>query len=98
MTVVYDPEKTHQLKVWDVQYRDDPAPLDETCSCPTCRNYSRAYLRHLFTSGEILAMRLNTYHNLFFYQQLMAGLRDAISGGRLGDHVASLGLCETAVG
>ncbi len=72
---------TGKVSIKRSQYREDAAPLDEDCPCPTCRNYSRGYLRHLFASGEILAMRLNTYHNLFFYQQLMAGARAAIEEG-----------------
>ena len=66
-------------------YRDDTRPLDQACGCYTCSNYSRAYLRHLDQAGEILASRLNTIHNLFFYLQLMADLRDAIGRGQLGE-------------
>jgi queuine tRNA-ribosyltransferase len=64
------------------EYRDDPAPLDGECDCETCRGYSRAYLRHLFLSGEILASRLNTLHNLAYYLRLMADMRSAIDQGR----------------
>lgn len=60
-------------------YRDDPRPLDEKCSCYTCRNFSRAYLRHLFTSREILAYQLNSIHNLHYYCSLMSAMRNAIS-------------------
>jgi queuine tRNA-ribosyltransferase len=60
------------------RYREDPAPIDEHCRCYTCRNYSRAYLRHLFTSREILAYQLNTIHNLHFYVHLMQEIREAI--------------------
>jgi queuine tRNA-ribosyltransferase len=63
------------------QYRSDPRPLDPACRCETCRDYSRAYLRHLFVSNEILASRLNTIHNLAFYLGLMASMREAIAGG-----------------
>jgi len=63
--------------------RTDPGPLDPDCPCETCRNYSRAYLRHLYASGEILAARLHTIHNLTFYLGLMRRLREAISEGRL---------------
>ncbi|MDW7771465.1 MAG: tRNA guanosine(34) transglycosylase Tgt [Desulfobulbaceae bacterium] len=59
-------------------YRDDPKPPDEQCSCYTCRHYSRAYLRHLFMSKEILAYQLNSIHNLFYYCSLMAEMRHAI--------------------
>jgi queuine tRNA-ribosyltransferase len=63
------------------QYRADPRPLDPACSCETCAHYSRAYLRHLFVSNEILASRLNTIHNLAFYLDLMKSLREAIAAG-----------------
>lgn len=63
------------------EFRLDPGPLDPECDCYTCKNYSRAYLRHLFMSGEILAARLNTIHNLHFYLNLMARARDAIRSG-----------------
>jgi queuine tRNA-ribosyltransferase len=65
------------------QYRRDPLPLDPDCACETCAHYSRAYLRHLFVSNEILASRLNTIHNLAFYLGLMTRLREAIAGGTL---------------
>ena len=71
------------VKIRNACYRDDPRPLQEDCACYTCRNYSRAYLRHLDACGEILAARLNTIHNLHFYMQLMAGLRGAIAAGTL---------------
>jgi queuine tRNA-ribosyltransferase len=64
------------------EYRDDPRPLDEACTCETCRRYSRAYLRHLFMAGEILGLRLNTLHNLHHYATLMKGAREAIEAGR----------------
>lgn len=64
------------------QYRRDAGPLDPRCSCETCRNYSRAYLRHLFLANEILASRLHTIHNLAYYLGLMAGMRSAIAEGR----------------
>jgi queuine tRNA-ribosyltransferase len=61
------------------EYRRDPRPLDPACGCETCTRYSRAYLRHLYVSNEILASRLNTIHNLAFYLGLMAGMRAAIA-------------------
>jgi queuine tRNA-ribosyltransferase len=61
--------------------KKDPRPLDPDCPCETCRNYSRAYLRHLYVSGEILAARLHTIHNLTFYLGLMARMREAIASG-----------------
>lgn len=59
-------------------YHDDPGPIDDLCDCHTCRNYSRAYLRHLFMSRELLAYQLNSIHNLHYYCSLMAGMREAI--------------------
>ncbi len=70
------------LKLRNARHKDDPRPIDETCGCPTCRSYSRAYLHHLARVGEILGARLNTLHNLHYYQWLMAGMRDAIAAGR----------------
>jgi queuine tRNA-ribosyltransferase len=64
-------------------HADDTGPLEEGCDCYTCRNYSRAYLRHLDRCGEILGSRLNTIHNLRYYLRLMEGLREAIAQGRL---------------
>ncbi|MEO1294149.1 MAG: tRNA-guanine transglycosylase, partial [Pseudomonadota bacterium] len=55
--------------------------LDEDCTCPACRNYSRAYLHHVFRSNEIIASMLLTWHNLHYYQELMAGMRAAIVAG-----------------
>jgi queuine tRNA-ribosyltransferase len=63
------------------EFKYDPGPLDPNCTCYTCRNYSRGYLRHLFLSREILSMRLNTVHNLFFYQDFFRNMRAAIEEG-----------------
>ena len=76
---------TGVVNIRNSAYREDTRPLDQACGCYTCSNYSRAYLRHLDQAGEILASRLNTIHNLFFYLQLMADLRDAIGRGQLGE-------------
>jgi queuine tRNA-ribosyltransferase len=76
------------VRIRNARYADDATPLDPECSCYTCRNYSRAYLRHLDKCGEILSARLNTIHNLHHYQQLMQGLRAAIAGGTLAAFVA----------
>ena len=70
------------------RYRDDREPLDPACTCYTCKEFSRAYLRHLFTSNEILGSRLLTLHNLTFYQKLMVRIRTAISEG--GDALSTL--------
>ena len=64
------------------EYRTDERPLDPRCSCEACRDFSRAYLRHLYTSGEILGLRLNTIHNLTYYLSLMRRMREAIASGR----------------
>jgi queuine tRNA-ribosyltransferase len=71
---------THQgdLRIRNSKYRSDTTPLDENCHCYTCRHYSRAYLHHLDRCKEILGSRLNTIHNLYYYQELMAKLRAAI--------------------
>jgi len=70
------------LKLRNARYRGDTGPLDPTCGCPTCRNYSRAYLHHLQKVNEILGARLNTVHNLHFYLDLMRQAREAIAAGR----------------
>ncbi|PIE64221.1 MAG: tRNA guanosine(34) transglycosylase Tgt [Desulfobacterales bacterium] len=67
-----------KVVIKNARYRDDRKPLDPLCTCYTCRNYSRAYLRHLFVSREILACHLNTIHNIHFYLNLMAEIRTAI--------------------
>ena len=69
------------IKLKNARYRADTNPLDADCDCYTCRNFSRAYLHHLHRVGEILGSRLNTIHNLHYYQQLMAGIRTAIEQG-----------------
>jgi queuine tRNA-ribosyltransferase len=63
-------------------YEEDQGPLDPECGCHVCRNYSRAYLRHLYRAGEILASNLNTYHNLYYYLDLMRRIREAIAEDR----------------
>ncbi len=68
-----------RLNVRGAIYREDGRPLDETCRCPVCTGYSRAYLRHLFNADEILGPRLATYHNLFFLARLMEDAREAIA-------------------
>ena len=70
------------MKIRNARFRDDTRPLDEQCGCYTCRNYSRAYLRHLDHCNEILGARLNTVHNLYYYLELMAAIRAAIAEGR----------------
>ena len=70
-----------QVNLKNARHRDDPRPLDETCTCPACTGYSRAYLHHVYRSGEIIAAMLLTWHNLHFYQQLMDRMRQAIATG-----------------
>ena len=77
-----------RLFTWDgaitlknAKYETDALPIDPQCDCPVCRRYSRAYLRHLFKAEEMLAMRLSVMHNLYFYNQLMQKIRDALDGG-----------------
>jgi queuine tRNA-ribosyltransferase len=71
------------VRIRNSKYREDTRPLDESCRCYTCRHYSRAYLRHLDKCGEILGARLNSIHNLHYYQELMSDLRQAIGQGQL---------------
>ena len=71
------------VRIRNARYRDDLEPIQPGCECYTCRNYSRAYLRHLDECGEILGSRLNTIHNLYFYLQLMSRIRSAIEKGSL---------------
>ena len=71
------------LNIRNARHADDPRPLDENCTCPTCTGHSRAYLHHLHRAGEMLGGMLLTWHNLHYYQQLMAGLRAAIENGEL---------------
>ncbi|WP_434150491.1 tRNA guanosine(34) transglycosylase Tgt [Methylocaldum gracile subsp. desertum] len=76
------------IRIRNSCYQNDTRPLDDECRCYTCRNFSRSYLRHLDKCGEILGSRLNTIHNLYYYQELMAGLRQAIEDNRLSEFVA----------
>ena len=69
------------INIMNEKYVDDLSPIDSECSCPTCRNHSRAYLRHLFKANEMLAMRLAVEHNLFFYNSLMKDIRNALDNG-----------------
>jgi queuine tRNA-ribosyltransferase len=72
---------TGVLKIRNAIHEKDTRPIDETCGCYTCQNYSRAYLKHLDRCGEILSARLNTIHNLYYYLDLMRQIRAAIAGG-----------------
>jgi queuine tRNA-ribosyltransferase len=66
------------VKIRNAKYKIDTAPLDSNCSCNTCKNYSRSYLHHLQKTNEILGSRLNTFHNLYYYQDLMRSIRKAL--------------------
>jgi queuine tRNA-ribosyltransferase len=76
------------VNIKNARHQDDPRPLDEQCTCPACRSYSRAYLHHVFRAGEILSSMLMTWHNLHYFQELMQGLRAAIAAGQLPAFVA----------
>lgn len=76
------------IKIRNARHKTDTSPLDESCDCYTCKNYSRAYLHHLDKCNEILGARLNTIHNLRYYQRVMEGLRNAIADNRLDEFVA----------
>ena len=71
-----------KININNERYYDDPLPIDPDCNCPACRSYSRAYIRHLFKARELLGMRLCVLHNLYFYNELMQKIRDALDEGR----------------
>jgi queuine tRNA-ribosyltransferase len=75
------------IKIKNARYKDDKEPLDPTCSCYACRNFSRAYLHHLHRAQEILGARLNTIHNLHYYLDIMQQMRDALDADRFPDWV-----------
>ena len=77
-----------QVNIKNARHADDPRPLDENCTCPACVGYSRAYLHHVFRAKEMISGMLLTWHNLHYFQELMAGLRGAIAEGRLDAFVA----------
>jgi queuine tRNA-ribosyltransferase len=72
-----------KISIKQARYSEDKGPIDEACACYTCRHYSRAYLRHLYMAKEILSSRLNTIHNIFYYMNFMAKIREAIQKGML---------------
>ncbi len=72
-----------RLLIRNACYANDPRPIDESCECAVCRRYSRAYLRHLYSTGEFLSIILNTHHNLHFYLDMMVRIREAIRFGKL---------------
>ncbi len=70
------------MNIKNAKYKLDDRPIDPACTCPTCAAFSRAYVRHLLAAGEMLAMRLAVMHNLHFYNELMARIRQALDEGR----------------
>ena len=79
------------------RYIDDPNPIDANCECPVCQRFSRAYLRHLFISREMLGVRLNTIHNLWYYGRLMTELRQAVRDNRFEDYRKEFYRCRESV-
>jgi queuine tRNA-ribosyltransferase len=79
-----------RINIKNAIYADDSRPLDERCSCMVCRTYSRAYLRHLFQANEILASILNSHHNVAFFLDIMAKIRQAIAFGELAEFSSEL--------
>jgi queuine tRNA-ribosyltransferase len=75
------------------QYADDQRPIDEACTCPVCKRYTRAYMRHLFASGEMLAAILATHHNVHFYLDIMRQIREAIAFGALASFASKMRVC-----
>ncbi|MEO0666937.1 MAG: tRNA guanosine(34) transglycosylase Tgt [Pseudomonadota bacterium] len=73
------------VNIKNARHADDPRPLDEDCTCPACRGYSRAYLHHVFRAQEMISGMLLTWHNLHYYQELMAGMRAAVAAGRFAE-------------
>ncbi|GKX66032.1 tRNA guanosine(34) transglycosylase Tgt [Inconstantimicrobium mannanitabidum] len=80
--------KHGKINIMNAKFELDSNPIDEGCQCPACKNYSRAYIRHLFKAKEMLAMRLCVLHNLYFYNKLMEDIRNAIDGGYFQDFKA----------
>jgi queuine tRNA-ribosyltransferase len=78
------------IVIKNARYKDDPAPVDETCLCPVCKTYSRAYLRHLFMANEILSSVLNTMHNIHFYLDTMRRIRQFIEFHRFDELLAEI--------
>ena len=84
--VSYEDEKiVDSINIRNARHAKDPRPLDPKCGCPTCKNYSRAYLHHVCKVGEIISAILLTWHNLHYYQELMSGIRSAIFDSKLSD-------------
>ena len=84
------------IKLRNSQYRLDTAPPDRDCNCYTCRHFTRAYLHHLQRTGEILGARLNTLHNLYYYQELMSEIRAAIEAGQFEEYAQAFQACAAS--
>ncbi len=84
------------VNIKNARHQNDPRPLDEGCGCPACSRYSRAYLHHVFRSGEIISSMLLTWHNLHYYQDLMAAMREAIAEGRFASFEAGFHAARAA--
>ncbi|WP_276720402.1 tRNA guanosine(34) transglycosylase Tgt [Pseudooceanicola nitratireducens] len=82
------------VNIKNARHADDPRPLDEDCTCPACRNYSRAYLHHVYRAQEMISGMLLTWHNLHYYQEIMAGMRAAIAEGRFDAWEAEFHACR----
>ena len=78
------------VRIRNARHKSDTKPLDANCACYTCQNFSRAYLHHLDKCGEILGSELNSIHNVHYYLEVMAGLREAIEKGCLDDHIRDI--------
>jgi len=85
------------ININNVQYKEDPEPIDPKCDCPVCKTFSRAYIRHLFKAGEMLAMRLAVMHNLYFYNTLMVKIRDALDSGTFENLRKQISLTDKSV-
>ena len=73
----------------NARHAEDPRPLDEACKCPVCTRFSRAYIHHLFKAEEVLSLMLLSWHNIYYYQDLMREMQRAIDAGRFADFEAS---------
>jgi queuine tRNA-ribosyltransferase len=87
-----------RISIKQRRYLADPEPIDPACGCPVCRRFSRAYLRHLYQSNEILASVLNTSHNLYYYLQLMCRMREAIAAGTFAQFRSEFHRCRQQAG
>jgi queuine tRNA-ribosyltransferase len=85
------------LKIKHKKFKDDPSPLDKNCTCPACKNYSRCYIKHLFNIDEILGLSLISYHNVYFYLNLMKKIRESIIKGTFDEVVRDASRCQQVI-